>query len=411
MSKITKQKKPQRHVYIGNVLLKALSAGLQRKFIEDPLLSTEEWRSLLVLASQQTILPLVFEAVYPLLPDSLEHEYRTASIKWITEQVQRTDFFLRIYNELKQEGIDPLVIKGIVCRNTYSLPDWRVSADEDIYIPRNEYPLFHSAMSHIGFQSSPPNYKSEHETIYRSREINIEGHWELFPQETKLWIQVNALTTNMLQRAIYTEIEGTEILTLEPTDHMIYLLLHAMKHFSLSGVGIRQICDVAMWDSKYVIDWMRVRTTMDAFGGTTFSGAVIHAANRYFGMPVPENWTLIDSTDLIKDTLEGGIFGHNTEDRIHSASITASSTENSSSLKSIFRAIFPTRKVMEINYPWVSKSLLLLPLGWIVRLLGYLSSIRKGASPLRSFQIGRQRIRLLKEYGVFQTQNVNLHDK
>ena len=397
----------QKNNQLCMLFLKAVAAGLQRQKIKDPLLSFDEWQSLLELSSQQALLPVVFESVYQLLPAALEHEYRKATVKLITDQVQRADLFLRVYRELSRVGIEPLVIKGIICRNTYALSDWRISSDEDIYIPISDYPRFHEAMCQIGFKSSPPNYRSEHETVYKGGGLTIEGHWELFPQETQLWTHMNALTEDILKRAHHIEIDGVKLLTPEPTDHMIYLLLHAMKHFSLAGVGIRQICDIAMWGKSYEIDWSRVKETTDSYGATLFTEAVIDAANRYLGMSIPKGWDTVDSTALIWDSLEGGNFGRSTADRLHSASITSiSGGEPSSKLKTLFRAVFPSRKAMENNYHWVSKSPLLLPVGWGVRLIRYAYSIiRKGASPFRSIEIGRRRVQLLREYGVLQTES------
>lgn len=393
--------------------LKAVSAGLHRKTIDNPSFTAEEWRSLFDLSAEQTLLPVVFESVYTLLPKDLEIEYRRVSVKLISDQVQRTNQFLRVYRELQKAGIEPLVIKGIICRNTYDLSDWRISSDEDIFIPRDDFSRFHQAMCRIGFQSSPPNYESEHETVYKGGGITIEGHWELFPQESHQWKYMNALADDILRRAYHIDIDGVSILTPEPTDHMVYLLLHAMKHFALAGVGIRQICDIATWGNKYQIDWARVKETTNSCGATLFTEAIIDAANQYFGLPVPEGWHPIDCTDLIQDSLEGGVYGHSTEDRLHSASITSTSTgDNALELKNLLRAVFPNRKAMEINYPWVSKSLLLLPAGWCVRLLRYaISIIRKEVSPIRSIEIGRRRVRLLREYNVFQTGSRSKSDK
>ena len=384
-----------------SVFMQAVTAGLQRKIIDNPEFTYEKWKSLMQLSVKQSLLPVVFEAVYPLLPEDLEREYRTATVAWITDQVQRTNAFLLLYRELLNEGIEPLVIKGIICRDTYALPEWRVSSDEDIYIPRYNYPHFHEVMCRLGFQSSPPNFESEHETIYKSAELVVEGHWLLFPQETHQWEQVNKLGDDIVQRAQYVTIDGVKMLTPEPTDHMIYLLLHAMKHFTLSGIGIRQICDIAMWDKKYTIDWYQVKKSMDIFGGTKFASAILDAANRYFEMDVPDGWEYVDSSALIQDALKGGTFGHSSEDRMHSASITVSSGGKKSGLIDILRSIFPNRKVMEINYPWVRRSPLYLFLGWFVRLIRYADDIRKGASPLHSIKIGRRRAKLLQEYNVF----------
>jgi len=387
--------------HIATVFMHAVSAGIGRNTIDDPEFSIDEWQILLDLSVEQGLLPIVFEAVYSLVPKELEPLYRESSIKFIANQAQRTDVFLRIYRELQKEGIVPLVVKGILCRETYELSDWRISTDEDIYIPQEEFMRFHEAMCRMGFHSSSPNFRSEHETVYKGGGIVIEGHWKLFPQEMNRWEYMDAQTAGIMQRARYTDIDGTKILTPEPTDHMIYLLLHAMKHFSLAGVGIRQICDIARWAQTYTIDWNQVRNTIDCFGGVCFASAVLNVANKHFGMEFPEGWERVDSTNLIRDSLEGGTFGHSTEDRLHSALITfGGEGQKDIGRRAVLRSLFPGRRVMEINYPWVSRSPALLPVGWCVRLIRYARSVRKGASPIRSLQIGRQRVKLLQEYDV-----------
>lgn len=387
---------------IGRLFLQAAALGLERNMIEDPELSQEEWRELMRLSADQAMLPIVFEAVYSFMPEKLEKEYRAVTLSWISKQVRSTESFLEIYRKLTDIGIEPLVFKGIVCRDTYSLPDWRVSSDEDIYIERDAYMHFHESMKQLGFKAANPNFRSEHETIYYRKELQIEGHWELFPRENRLWEKMNALTEEMVKRASHLEIEGTRLLVLEPTDHMVYLLFHAMKHFTLAGVGIRQICDIVQLDKKYDIDWTRVAAVMDPLGGTRFTAAILDACSKIFDMRIPKEWEPADSTDLIEDALEGGVFGHSTEDRIHSASITAADGTGHNTVYSLLRTAFPSRETMEINYPWISRSSLLLPVGWGVRLFRYAGKIGKGNSPLRSIEIGKQRLKLLKKYDVFQ---------
>lgn len=387
---------------ISRVFLQAVAAGLAKKQIEDPGLSPEEWRRLMDLSHEQLLMPVVFEAVYDSMPEALEQEYRAVSLALISSQIRKTDRFLKLYKRLTEQGIEPLVFKGVVCRDAYLLSDWRVSTDEDIYVGRDQFMQFHAFMKEMGFQGSDPNFASEHETVYRKKDMFVEGHWEIFPQENSILKQVNALTDGILERAVHIKIEDTEILMMEPSDHMVFLLLHAMKHLALSGVGIRQICDIVQWDQRYEIDWEWVRTSMELFGGIRFTEAVLDAGSRYFGMRVPEGWTMTNSQKLIEDSLEGGVFGHNSQERLHSASITFSDTEGHNNMGyNLLRTIFPAREVMEIRYSWARKNPALLPVDWGVRILRYLTRIGKNNSPIRSLQIGKQRIKLLEEYGVF----------
>ena len=213
---------------------------------------------------------------------------------------------------------------------------------------------------------------------------------------------MNALTEGILKRAVHRKIEGTDVLVMAPTDHMIYMLLHAMKHFTLSGVGIRQICDIVQWDKRYELDWKRVAETMESLGGTRFTEAVLDAGNRLFGMKIPEGWKTADSSDFIEDAMAGGVFGTSTQERLHSSSITSANGIGHNTVYNLFRTLLPSRKVMEINYPWVRRNRVLLPIGWGVRILRYVMRIGKHNSPIHSLQIGKKRMELLKEYDVFQ---------
>lgn len=391
--------------------LKAVASGLERRTAEAPSMSREDWEKLMELSVEQNLLPVVFEAVYPSMPDDLEQKYRAVSLAWISRQMRGTRTFLNVYSRLSGLGIRPMVVKGILCRDTYMLSDWRVSSDEDMYLEESEYMPFHRAMLEMGFRAPEPNFGSDHEMGYEGMGIRIEGHWRLFPQKNRLWEQMDLGTSDIRSRARFTEIEGTRILMPEPTDHMIFLLLHAMKHFVLCGVGIRQICDIVQWDRKYTIDWKRVKEVITPLGAAAFSAAILDAGNRYFGMKIPEDWALVDSEDLIRDALQGGTFGHSTEDRLHSASITSSDESGHSVIYNLLRTVFPPVKTLVINFPWAGRSRLFLPAAWCARILRYAGNVRKGASPVRSIQIGTRRMKLMEKYGVFRTEGVKEVDK
>lgn len=399
------QKKKQQEEYF----LKAVAAGLERRPAENTVMSPEDWEALMELSIEHSLLPLVFEAVYQWLPTNLEQRYRAISLDWISRQMINTHTFLSVYRHLLGLGIQPMVIKGILCRDTYSFPDLRVSSDEDIYIEETEYLSFHKVLLEMGFKGPDPNFGSDHEMCYEGSGLRIEGHWKLFPQKNKLWEQMNVLAADIKKRARFTEIEGSMILMPEPTDHMIYLLLHAMKHFALCGVGIRQICDIVQWDRKYKVDWKRVKEVTTPLGASTFAAAVLDAGNRYFDMKIPEGWIPVDSGDLIMDALQGGSFGHRTEDRIHSASITSSDGTGHTIIHNLIRAVFPHRKTLELNYPWASRSRFFLPVAWGARIIRYAGNVRKGTSPLKSIRIGARRMKLMEEYSIFRTENDGIY--
>ena len=130
------------------LFLEALKASLTNTTVTwTTPLTTEEWQSLFALAESHKVLTLIFHAVYSCPAAAsldegmflfLKHRTRTLTLN----QVQRTAEFLKLYEKLAEEGITPLIMKGLICRELYPKPDLRISADEDILVPEENFESF-----------------------------------------------------------------------------------------------------------------------------------------------------------------------------------------------------------------------------------------------------------------------------
>ena len=384
------------------LFLRAASCAMKTAVAEAPA-GPMDWKGLLQLAQEQKLTAVLFGALRDALPEQERRLWRTVSLQDAALQTQRTETFLKAYQTLSNRGFQPLVVKGILCRETYPEPDARISSDEDLYVPNADYPQFHAALLELGFSGEEPDYRNAHEARYFLRDLMIEGHWELFPQDNAALNALNSLQDGFWQRSRIQDVCGVPMRVLEPTDHMTFLLLHAFKHFINSGVGIRQICDVAQWSKAYGVDWSRVREAMALARAEHFAGAVFDAGERYFGMTYPAGWPRADCTLLLEDALGGGVYGSSTMSRKHSGSITLAAVEDAdraSRAKSVMRTVFPNRGVMETSFPWVKHSAVLLPAAWTVRIVRYLRSRGVGNSASESLQIGAERLELMRAYKI-----------
>ena len=68
------------------------------------------------------------------LPDELKKRFISDARATVAVQSKRTEDFSRIYRELREKGLSPLVVKGISCRRLWKNPDARPSGDEDLLI-------------------------------------------------------------------------------------------------------------------------------------------------------------------------------------------------------------------------------------------------------------------------------------
>ena len=206
-------------------------------------------------------------------------------------------------------------------------------------------------------------------------------------------------------------IENVSVRALSPTDHLLFLLLHAFKHFLHAGTGMRPLCDIALITDRYRarIDWQRVYDACAASHAAIFAAALFRIADRYLGFEMPEVFSeiRIDETDLLRDLLSGGLFGTVDGDRMHSSTITldaVSADKEGRKRQGALAAAFPSVKYLEKRYPYLVKRPYLLPAAWAQRGISYLTGHSKKA-PLESLAIGRERVTLLREYGIISRKN------
>src|SRR5699024_10745344 len=102
-------------------------------------------------------------------------------------QRRKTEEFLQLYAKLTAEGLTPVVVKGIVCRNLYREPDYRCSGDEDVLIPGEQFEKCHELFLNNGMNQMDPtmNIREEGEVLYYrlGGALHIELHKVLFSSE------------------------------------------------------------------------------------------------------------------------------------------------------------------------------------------------------------------------------------
>ena len=218
---------------------------------------------------------------------------------------------------------------------------------------------------------------------------------------------MNNFFSNSIRNKEYVTIYGKKIATLSKTDHLLFMLCHIFKHFLYGGFGIRQVCDIGLFSSKYLsqIDWVYIRNSCEKVNIERFSAAVFRIAERYFGFTMPSEFKHleVDESNLLEDILTGGLYGVNDINRAHSSTITLEAVAKQKKGKksfALFAAIFLPLRSMEGKYPYLKNHTWLLPVAWCQRVFHYILRKDKNIDPLASVRIGNERVALLREYGL-----------
>ena len=371
----------------------------------------DDWIAIFELAQQQKLLPILFEKVRK-TPAAEDNAALFAAIKQqvitqVLTQTVRAAEFSELYRQLRLAGLRPVVVKGMFCGRLYRLCNHRISADDDIFIPDREFFACHAALLANGLITDVPEDElpTADEVSYTKKDspLYVELHRHLFNSSEDAHDELNHFFAGIEP----VEIDG--VLAMPPHEHLLYLILHAYKHFVYSGIGLRQFCDIGLWAQAYYdkIDWQRLHSQCSDVHAATFAAAAFRIARTYLGIDfeLPAPWNdAVDAEPLLHDTLCGGVYGANDYTRLHSSTVTLNAVKASRTgeMSSLLRTVFPKREYLERRYKYLKKRPYLLPAAWIQRIAHYAaekqSTVDNSASG--SIKLAKERIELMKMYDI-----------
>lgn len=402
---------------IQQLFLQAMNAAVKNEQVDwqEPL-TGGQWQELFHMAQVHRVLPMVFQAVYA-CPAAASADrglmgwHRLQTMQHVTLQTQKTAQFLPVLEALRTAGVHPLVVKGIVCRSLYPEPDYRLSSDEDILVCPEEFDTCRRVLEELGMTcegSDPDSYEIPY--VLPGTAQLIELHRSLFPLESEAYGDLN----RFFERVHEHSFEAGGIPTLPPTEHLLYLILHAYKHFLHSGFGIRQVCDLIFFANAWgaELDWGYILECCTQVRAQQFAAALFRIGRRYLNFSLedaryPLQWQAIyvDEQALLEDILSAGVYGDADMSRKHSSNITlqaVASRDKGGSGHGLLKSVFPSARDLENRYPYLKTKPILLPVAWTDRLLKYRRETASiaGNSPGGSIRIGSARVELLRQYGI-----------
>ena len=370
-----------------------------------------DWPAIFTLANQQKLLPILFEAARA-TPAAGENAALFAVtkqqvIRQVLNQTVRSAEFADLYHKLRAAGLHPIVVKGQLCSRLYPLKDHRISADDDLLIPDGEFMACHEQLLTNGLTTDTPTDElaTADEVSYTKdgSPLYIELHRHLFDSAEDAHDELNHFFTDI------NPVEMDGFLAMPPHEHLLYLILHAYKHFVRSGIGARQFCDIGLWARAYhaEIDWQLLHEQCESVHAATFAAAAFRIARDYLGIDfdLPMPWDAsIDVEPLLHDSLCGGVYGSNDLTRLHSSTVTLNAVKASRTgeKSSVLSTVFPKREYLERRYPYLKKRPYLLPVAWVQRIAHYASEKQSNPdnSASGSIKLAKERIELMKQYDI-----------
>lgn len=325
------------------------------------------------------------------------------SMQYVAQNV-RVDHEHGAISKLFLDNKIPFVIlKGYASASYYIEPVRRCMGDVDVYVPQEYHEEVISLLGLYGYKREA----SEHDRhiSFRKGKIEIEVHFEIkgipngkdgiATSNIKAERIVRTYLNKILEDAVLVETDYGQMILPSDFHHGMIMLLHVAGHMITgSGVGLRHLCDWAVYATK--VDIVNDKHKYEEMGLWKFALLLSEVCHRYLKAECyHENfYDNIILESMIEDILEAGNFGRKTQGR--SGSYLLANEEGI--IKGVYSLILR-------EYPQIERKKILFPYYCIVYLFDFLKKRKndeKRINVVGEIKKAKNRRKLYKEFKLFE---------
>lgn len=284
-----------------------------------------DWSEVLSLADEQTVTGIVADAI-ALLPhgDGPAAALKTPVIVRVMS-IERRNAIVnadvkRLFHRLIAMELQPVLMKGQAFAALYPHPSHRQSGDIDVWFPREGD--CQKAVEWVRSVDKETAYKWDHKRItkdysFRYRNTLAELHFTMehfaSMRLQKRFLEIADSEYNA-GRPYYIDVEDERIETVPPTLAVLHQIVHVTRHLLEAGIGLRQLCDMAVYLHRHKedIDGERLRGYLQELQLQRIAAAIGQILHEQLGLEKAFIPFATDGTDaefILNEIFVGGNFG------------------------------------------------------------------------------------------------------
>lgn len=236
-------------------LFALLRGGLFGRTIDTSLFEGDvDWKSIMLLAEEQTVLALVFDGI-TLLPKSCAPD-KEILFEWFgrvayIEKENKTlnDGIAEVVGRYNAKGVHPVLLKGQGIGQYYRNPLHRNAGDIDLFFPDGieEPNRIPAAWDGVAFHE-----ETSHHVAFTWKNLVVENHRSYFnfysPSNQRRWEEVKGMIPLMDGETL--SLDNCTVPVPSPQMNALYIFLHLWHHCHQKGIGLRHVCDWArLWSA------------------------------------------------------------------------------------------------------------------------------------------------------------------
>ncbi len=274
---------------------------------------------------------------------------------------------VRIHGIMTNHGIPYTILKGFASALYYPDPLMRSMGDVDFLVDTDDFEKADEALKNSGYESTGKNHDVH--DVYISKLCRCEMHFQ--PSgipNGKAGVKVRKYLSNLLDCSQDVETELGTVRIPSRFHHGLIILLHMCHHLTGDGLGLRHLCDWAVYinaigEDEFINMFEKV---LKDIGLWDFAKVMTLICCEYLGCPGMK-WA--EDADkkladyILIDIIIGGNFGQKNADRSHESLLISNKNEKDVSMLRQF--VISANSIVYNNWKAARKFKFLLPFGWI----------------------------------------------
>jgi len=364
------------------ILLGVLSQALSGKEYTIP--ADTDWEALYAESRAQAVVPIVYAAAAGQCTDAqVRQKWKAVTIRSLQKNRQIQLCHSYVHKLMTDHAIPYTIIKGCASAHDYPDPMMRAMGDVDFLVPKTHWDQAVELLKQEGFAShgedhslhisfEKPGFGSEmemHHDPFGFAKLKLPGLQEIIPEA--------------VEKSVETTCGDITFRMPDPFCHGTVLLLHAYRHLLYSGIGVRHLCDWAMFIRNFDEDeFVRIfKKHYEGLGIWKLTQVFSAAAHRYLGIPYQKWMASPDREEcemLMLDILNGGNFGQGDDDRAIQNRSLYDEERKLTEGNSLIQMIRTMNRMAPEQFPRLMKIVIFRPFGWIFMGLRYLFRVLTG---------------------------------
>jgi len=329
---------------------------------------------------EESKIQTVFPVAYSLIKDKCDATDGKTFSQIIAKNIRVEYAHNEVHRIFSENNIPYVILKGVASASYYKEPMLRMMGDVDVLVRPNNIAKADKLLKSIGFVTADDIDGDDMHIGYKRKDgVACELHRRVagIPQNHSKEIIEKSLCDIFEKSVEYKMSNGSCIVPCK-FHHGLILLLHTATHLTHEGVGLRHLCDWAVFVNSFSnIEFINTfEKPLKEMGLWRFAQLLTLCCIKHLGCD-EKAWAGQADDDLIdgivSDILNGGNFGYKDADRYNQIKYISNRKDGTTAKKNPVLQLFVSiNEKTKKEFKFVNKSKLFLPLGWLFTVCKYL---------------------------------------